>query len=196
MNDAADPIRTEIVQAAEDYFTRFGYSRVSTDEIVKSIGRSKKTLYKHFDTKEALLSAVVQRLGSQLERDLSAILEQTSQSGDEPLPLESVLEIVAMHLIGGSATLFTDLRGRAGDLYTQLHNERESALLDLLVRIVEDERQRGHLAGDTDARAIFEVFLISAEAIADASDLAANAGQTPAAIRTLVGMVTCSLRHG
>ena len=57
MDDSA--VRQEIVDTAKAYFLKYGYSRVSTAEIADEAGRSKKTLYKHFPTKEALLAAVV-----------------------------------------------------------------------------------------------------------------------------------------
>ncbi|MDX8466201.1 helix-turn-helix domain-containing protein [Mesorhizobium sp. VK23B] len=65
MPRASDETRPAILQAAYKLFRRRGFFRVGMDEIADAAGVTKRTLYYHFDSKDALLTAV---LASQHER--------------------------------------------------------------------------------------------------------------------------------
>ena len=62
---SSDQTRPDILQAAYKLFRRRGFFRVGMDEIASGAGVTKRTLYYHFDSKDALLTAV---LASQHER--------------------------------------------------------------------------------------------------------------------------------
>lgn len=51
-----------IVSKALELFTRFGINSVRTDDISTELGISKKTFYKHFESKEELVVCVTKRL--------------------------------------------------------------------------------------------------------------------------------------
>ena len=57
---SADKTRQRILQAAYKLFRRKGFFRVGVDEIAAASGVTKRTLYYHFKSKDALLSAVLQ----------------------------------------------------------------------------------------------------------------------------------------
>ena len=65
MRRASDATRPVILQAAYKLFRRRGFFRVGMEEIAEAAGVTKRTLYYHFDSKDALLTAV---LASQHER--------------------------------------------------------------------------------------------------------------------------------
>jgi AcrR family transcriptional regulator len=57
----ADQRREAIIDAAWSVFARSGYHRASTQEIAAAAGCSEPTIYKHFPSKQALFSAVLER---------------------------------------------------------------------------------------------------------------------------------------
>src|SRR5437763_3834821 len=56
----ADKTHKRILDAAHRQFRRRGYSRVSMDEIAGATKVTKRTLYYHFESKDALLTAVLE----------------------------------------------------------------------------------------------------------------------------------------
>ncbi len=52
-------IRTRVKEAATDKFVKYGYRKVTTDEIAKEAGISKRTLYEHFLSKEDIAKSMV-----------------------------------------------------------------------------------------------------------------------------------------
>lgn len=59
MSRTRDRTRTRILDAAYALFHKRGYTRVNVDEISEASGITKRTLYSHFKSKDALLEAVL-----------------------------------------------------------------------------------------------------------------------------------------
>jgi AcrR family transcriptional regulator len=59
--------RAAIIAAAEDMFLRQGFGRVSMDQVHARIGGSKRTLYNHFPSKEALYKAIVRKRAEKMQ---------------------------------------------------------------------------------------------------------------------------------
>ena len=47
-------VRAQIVEAATEYFTRYGYEKTTVSDLAKEIGFSKAYIYKFFDSKQAI----------------------------------------------------------------------------------------------------------------------------------------------
>ncbi|APR35708.1 TetR/AcrR family transcriptional regulator [Paraburkholderia sp. SOS3] len=47
-------VRAQIVDAATEYFTRYGYEKTTVSDLAKQIGFSKAYIYKFFDSKQAI----------------------------------------------------------------------------------------------------------------------------------------------
>ena len=72
--ESIDPKRAAIVQAATRLFLNNNYRSVSMDKIAQAAPVSKATLYNHFDSKNALLAAVVSELCGALLQTLTQTL--------------------------------------------------------------------------------------------------------------------------
>ena len=55
----ADKIKDSIKRAAQELFRKFGYHKTSVNEIAKKAKIAKATIYKYFDSKEAVLHALL-----------------------------------------------------------------------------------------------------------------------------------------
>ncbi len=60
MPRTAIPARTRIIEAAYTLFYTQGYSQSGIDDIAAAAGLTKRTLYQHFDSKDALIAAVME----------------------------------------------------------------------------------------------------------------------------------------
>jgi TetR/AcrR family transcriptional repressor of mexJK operon len=79
MMKSMDPKRQAIIDAATRMFLAHGYRNVSMDKIAQAAPVSKATLYNHFDSKPALLAAVVSALCTALLRTMT---EAVTESDD------------------------------------------------------------------------------------------------------------------
>ncbi len=63
-----------LIQYAAENFTKFGSKRVTLDELSSNLGISKKTIYKHFRSKEDLLTQSLSYLINQYHQQVNYIL--------------------------------------------------------------------------------------------------------------------------
>lgn len=75
-NTAEVSARDRILEAAEDLFARRGYAGVGMSEIADAVGLRKSSLFHHFRTKAQLHAATVERILSQVDRELTRSLAQ------------------------------------------------------------------------------------------------------------------------
>lgn len=193
MNDADSAVVSQIVDAARKYFVRFGYTRVSTEEIARSIGRSKKTLYKHFETKEALLHAVLARVDAEAEREITNLLAE--RGGDRLARLRGIFAAVAVHLASTHQVLLADLRACSPELGQQAWRERRAALGSLLAPVLTEAAAEGVLRSDLAIDKVLAIFFSCVEGMASPLDVAQNAQAPGELFATLVSLLVDGLRQ-
>ena len=68
--------KEEVINAARDLFTKYGYKKVSMDEIAKEANVTKKTIYSYFSDKEAMFkyfaSEELQSMKEEIENDVNS----------------------------------------------------------------------------------------------------------------------------
>lgn len=112
MRHGAAKTRSAILNAAHVAFFRHGYSRVWMTDIAKAAGVTKRTLYKYFDSKDALLAAM-------LEEQAALSAETFARSID--FPAESAEDLVAT--IFEQSRIWSESKGWTGPGITRLAME-------------------------------------------------------------------------
>ncbi len=121
----ADEARARILEKAVQIFLAHGYSRVTMDDIASALRMSKKTLYRHFSSKEALGAAALEASITRFSQKLEAIL------GDERLDFGERLESFTRTLAGrygSAATVLRDLQRDAPALWQRLLELRRESV--------------------------------------------------------------------
>lgn len=102
-----DQTRIEITQKALELFMRYGLRSVSMDDISKSVGMSKKTLYQYYSNKEAL---VMNALEYQENRDAAAFASIQARSADAIDEMVQIAEYFLTILQDFGLSLIYDLQ--------------------------------------------------------------------------------------
>ncbi len=88
------PVENEVKQAIVDLayskFSQHGFKKVTMDEIAAELAISKKTIYKYFDSKEAILEELVDQ---RLKRGQAALKALLSESGPVDERMKRLQEI-------------------------------------------------------------------------------------------------------
>ncbi len=93
-----------ILQAAEELFLEKGFHDVSIDEIAARVGIAKGTVYLHFDSKEDLVFALLQRDMKHFLQEVDAILA----SGESAtVRLRAIIERVYSGMLGSYLQMLT-----------------------------------------------------------------------------------------
>jgi AcrR family transcriptional regulator len=94
METETDPVskslkRDEMIKYAFDLFYKNGFHATGVDTIIAGTGISKRTLYKHFTSKEGLIIAAIDYYHQTMYKTISGYLEKTTLKN----PVEKVLRI-------------------------------------------------------------------------------------------------------
>ena len=77
--------RDKLIESAIKLFREFGFHATSVDRIIEEASVSKKTLYKHFRTKNDLIIAALRRFDENARNDFVRAVEATKSSPREQL---------------------------------------------------------------------------------------------------------------
>jgi AcrR family transcriptional regulator len=167
--------RRRILEAARAHFFKHGFRNVTMDDLAAELAVSKKTLYVHFPSKEALLKAV---LRDKFER-IRATLEQVAPGPAVHFPsaLHDLLRGLQGELEELQPPFLRDMR-KAPEAFKHLEQRRARLIRDRFGRLFRHGQREGHVRTDVPARLMIETLLASVQAIMNPPKLA-ELGMTP-----------------
>lgn len=149
-------LKLRILERSRDLFFKYGFSRLSMDELAEDLGISKATLYRHFPDKEALLRAVMAMTRDRVLSQLQAIVR------DDRLPvkarLTAYLEFVSRFMSGLSRDFIRDLRQKLPELWKEMDAFRRQQVFPLVSEVIKEGVRKGEIKSDLDGRLFLEIF--------------------------------------
>jgi AcrR family transcriptional regulator len=132
--------RNAILDVALDYITTKGYEQMTTQDILEALQISRGAFYHYFDSKQALLMALVERIGEQAEQlVLPTVSDREMPAQDKLLRFFAVLDQSKRENLD---LLFTFMRVWYADenaLFRQkLYQARITRLAPLLSQIIQE----------------------------------------------------------
>lgn len=92
-------VRTQIIEAADQHFSHYGYEKTTVSDLAKSIGFSKAYIYKFFDSKQAIGEVICANC---LETIITNVKEEIGKSSTPSVKLRSLFN----SLVSSSIELF------------------------------------------------------------------------------------------
>ena len=131
-----DKIKESIKRAAQDLFRKFGYHKTSVNEIAKRAKIAKATIYKYFDSKEAVLHSL---LMDYIRVSVDDLIHSNISETDE----EEHLSMLIMKTCRLSYTVCNEFIGwdfirestNSQDFLKNLSNELEELLLQSFTQL-------------------------------------------------------------
>jgi AcrR family transcriptional regulator len=133
--------RARIVDEAERLFLDYGYSRFTMDQLALELGMSKKTLYKHYESKDDLLAAALDVRAARIDAEFQTLIGDDSV--DFATTLVKFVEVATARFAEVSEPFLHDVRRSAPALFRKIETFREQAI----VRHVESFLAKGGAAG-------------------------------------------------
>ncbi len=142
----AEERKEEILDVAEQLFAEKGFDNASTNDIINKIGIARGTLYHHFNSKEEILDAIVDRMISRSISGARAIIKDTS------IPLLDRLSGAFLSLninTGAGVEVLEQIHKPQNAL---LHQKTQERLLGEVVPMIAELIEEGNRSGIFNSR--------------------------------------------
>lgn len=187
-----------ILATARELLLRDRYSGLTMGGLAFALGMSKKTLYVHFASKDAIVSAIIEATGATIRRQVGALL-----AGPEGFPakLEGLLAIVAAQFGPLTPEFLQDLQRYAPHLYGEIDALKERNIRTLFARLLAIGVEQGMVRADIDPALMVEYWLqiikgVHDPAVLARTDLTPRAAFEKAVDLFLTGILTPEGRAG
>ncbi len=169
-------VKARIIETARQAFAKYGYRRVRTSDIAQKAGISKRTLYKHFPSKEAIFQTVIIQSHLKLENDISKVLDRivNDENSDFVKELANITKINIDSLSTFTKEFYEDIEKLSPDSWSMIAKFRENHMKTIFFKIYEIGENRGVFKPDVNYELIY---LIKSSAF--------NAIMTPEILATL-----------
>ncbi len=154
MSSSTSPMIERIERAALPLFARKGFEGTSLSKIAEGVGIKKPSLYAHFDSKEDLFFAILQKVNRDYREFLRVqgdkYFNMTTEQQLYGLLKDhsTYLENEDLGLLFKRFMLFPPLVLK--DTFNEQFIKSEEALTDVLKKIVNEGKQRGDIQGQQD----------------------------------------------
>ncbi len=165
-----DPVLTpRILEAARRLLFTQGVAGMTMDALADELGMSKKTLYVHFPSKDALLGSIVQELADAMHRAVSEVLANTKLNCTERLC--TVIDTIGTSMSRISPAMLRDLQRNAPAVYEKIDSVRRSKIPLIFGRIIRDGIADGTIRGDINPDFTTEFWLQAVRGMLDPETL-------------------------
>lgn len=154
--------RQRILQTARSHFLGHGFRRVTMDDLAGEMRISKKTLYAHFPSKDALLKAVLQDKFSRIQNVLAAT-PSARTNGFGPA-LQGVLSNLQRELAELTPPFLRDMRS-APEIFKRLERKRAVMIREHFGKLFRDGQRTGEVRTDVPLDLMVEMLLGAMQAI-------------------------------
>jgi AcrR family transcriptional regulator len=177
-------ISKRILHASRVYFFTYGYSKVRIDEIAAEIGISKKTLYNHFDSKEALLREVLHDFASELTE--KTVNVSTQSVVDYVVSLRTFVVTMADRLSEISPQFVRDLSRTTPELRDELLSWRSEKIDRTFAMVLKKGQSIGAIRSDLSAMTMAKVYNVVLDSVFRSDEVSGNVPQPVDVYRTIV----------
>lgn len=143
---ATDEKKNRILESARDLFFRFNFSKVTIDEIAGGLGISKKTIYKYFPSKEAILQSVVRRLMHHIEGQARKIVMDPEMEYLEKL--RRMMKFMGRQTTYLSMPLTREIKRKFPDLWQEVTRFRRDKVQMYMTVLMEEGIRQGIFRDD------------------------------------------------
>jgi AcrR family transcriptional regulator len=162
--------RERIIGAAREQFFVHGFHRVTMDDVANGLGMSKKTIYGHFPSKNALLEAMLLEKFRCIEEELEAITAECST--DFATGLQRLLGCVRRHTEEIRPPFLRDIQRETPELFKVVQARRRELINRYFSKLLGEGRREGLIRKDIPVHLIIEILLGAVEAIINPARLA------------------------
>ncbi|WP_156922150.1 TetR/AcrR family transcriptional regulator [Azorhizobium doebereinerae] len=173
--DLDDGPAGRILATAREIMLRETYSGLTMDGLAFALGMSKKTIYQHFPSKQAIVSAIMAATGDTVRRRVMELLAAPTPYADK---LEAVFRVIASYFATMSPAFVHDVERHAPHVFAEINAIKERNIPLVFGRLLAMGVEEGMVRADIDVAFLTEYWLQMVKAVHEPA-LLTRTGTTP-----------------
>lgn len=146
--------KEKILEIARQKFFQDGFVKTSIDEIAREYHISKKTIYKHFKSKDDLLTGVVKDFTGRVTNSIIEIMKSKKNSIEK---LIDVLDLIQNSIRQFSLRYIDDIQKHKPKLWNYIEKFRKENLEKIVYQTIEEGKKEG-LFNNVNPDIVFRIF--------------------------------------
>lgn len=155
-------LRERILGAALEMFLKFGFSKVTMDELAADLGMSKKTIYAYFPSKDDLVRELVEKTLQSIEARVDRIV--FSRKLDFVEKLKQLLIFVGMTISNSGQAFNTDLQKNAPGVWKEIDEFRRKKIVANFGRLFQEGIRKGVFRSDINPELLVRMYANTVQA--------------------------------
>ncbi|MBW8760045.1 MAG: TetR/AcrR family transcriptional regulator [Burkholderiales bacterium] len=135
-------VRDQIVAAATEHFSRYGYEKTAVSDLAKAVGFSKAYIYKFFESKQAIGEMICANCLQDIETAVRAAVAQADQPAEKLRRFFRSITEASLRLFSQDRKLY-EIAASAATEQWQAVQAYEERVKGLLADILREGRQSG-----------------------------------------------------
>jgi AcrR family transcriptional regulator len=153
-------VREQIVQAAEEHFSRYGYEKTTVSDLAKTIGFSKAYIYKFFDSKQAIGEAICSKTLSAIVAAVEEAVAGATTSTEKFRRMFKALTATSVSLFFNDRKLYDIAASSAGEGWPSARAYAQR-IRQILMEVVREGRESGEFERKTPLdETVHAIFLV------------------------------------
>jgi AcrR family transcriptional regulator len=141
-------VRTQIVSAATEHFSRYGYEKTTVSDLAKAIGFSKAYIYKFFESKQAIGEMICAHCLHEIETEVQAAVDKVDHPSEKLRQMFKTITEASLRLFFQERKLYEIAASAASERW-QATIAYEEKICKLLQGIILNGRDRGNFERKT-----------------------------------------------
>jgi len=141
-------VREQIIEAAEEHFSRYGYEKTTVSDLAKAIGFSKAYIYKFFDSKQAIGEAICSKTLSAIVAAVEEAVAGAASPTEKFRRMFKILTATSVNLFFNDRKLYDIAASSAGEGWPSARAYAKR-IRQILMEIVSEGRETGEFERKT-----------------------------------------------
>ena len=166
-----DEKQFEIVEKSAQVFLKCGIRAVTMDDLSRELGMSKKTIYKYFSDKDALIKTII-AFKTQSDREICALATRQAENAiDEMIRIS---EFVSEMLQDVHSSVFFDLQKYHRDAWQLMEDHKNTFVRSQIKGNIERGINEGIYRANADSDILSKVYVATMSALFDGHTFPTN----------------------
>ncbi|NUG50837.1 TetR/AcrR family transcriptional regulator [Acinetobacter lactucae] len=135
-------VRDQILSAATEHFSRYGYEKTTVSDLAKSIGFSKAYIYKFFESKQAIGEMICANCLREIEDEVNTAINEAEYPAEKLRVLFKVIVEASLRLFSQDRKLYEIAVSAASEKWDATI-AYENRILKVVQNIIQEGRQLG-----------------------------------------------------